>query len=255
VTVCELVDDPKGFAAEWNQLVQHVRREKSGFLLLPEMTFHPWFALSPKFDPKTWEKAVQDHEKWLKRLSEMSPATVAGSSPVNRENRRLNQGFVWTPQTGIKWVHTKSYLPNDGGYWEASWYDRGDRKFIPVQMPGYKIGFMICTDIWAMPHARSYGKQGVNLLVVPRVTEKLTTDKWLAAGKVAAVISGAFAVSSNRAVKTGSGIFGGNGWVIGPDGEVLGLTSSRRHFLTIDIDLKKADKAKKTYPRYSLEPD
>jgi N-carbamoylputrescine amidase len=244
-----------GLTSDWDQLVQHVKREKSDFLLLPEMTFFPWFAVSPKFDPRIWDEAVEAHRKWLKRLPETSPAIVAGSSPVYRKGKRLNQGFIWTPEGGIGWVHTKSYLPNDRWYWEASWYDRGDRKFIPVQMPGYKLGFMICTDMWAMPYARSYGRQGVSLLVVPRVTEMLTTEKWLAGGKVAAMISGAFSISSNRAVKAGSGIFGGNGWVIGPDGEVIGLTSSRRRFLTVDIDLEKAERAKKTYPRDSLEPD
>jgi N-carbamoylputrescine amidase len=44
--------------------------------------------------------------------------------------------------------------------------------------------------------------------------------------------------------------FGGQGWIIGPDGEVLGLTSAENPFLTLEIDWRKADLAKKTYPRY-----
>lgn len=255
VTVCELSDEPAAFSREWARLVTHVSRNGSDFLLLPEMPFYPWFAVSPKFKLDTWNEAVAAHRKWLGRLPEMGSITVAGSCPVNRRGRRLNQGFLWSSKYGLKWVHTKSYLPNDGEYMEAKWYDRGDRRFVPVEMLGCKLGFMICTDLWAMPHARRYGKQGVQLLVVPRVTEELTTEKWLAGGKVAAVVAGSFCISSNRTIRTGSGIFGGNGWIIGPDGEELGLTSPERPFVTTDIDLKRANRAKKTYPRYSLEPD
>ena len=43
---------------------------------------------------------------------------------------------------------------------------------------------------------------------------------------------------------------GGQGWAIGPDGEVLGLTSRERPFVTVALDLAVAERAKQTYPRY-----
>jgi isopenicillin N synthase-like dioxygenase len=46
---------------------------------------------------------------------------------------------------------------------------------------------------------------------------------------------------------------GGHGWIVGPDGEVLGLTSRKQPFVTVAVDLGKAEIAKKTYPRYVLE--
>jgi N-carbamoylputrescine amidase len=47
--------------------------------------------------------------------------------------------------------------------------------------------------------------------------------------------------------------FGGQGWIVGPDGEVLGLTSTGHPFLTMEIALEEAERAKSTYPRYVLE--
>jgi len=45
--------------------------------------------------------------------------------------------------------------------------------------------------------------------------------------------------------------FGGAGWVIEPEeGSVWGLTSQSERFLTVEIDLENAEKAKRTYPRY-----
>ena len=43
--------------------------------------------------------------------------------------------------------------------------------------------------------------------------------------------------------------FGGEGWVIDPDGKVLGVTSEAEPFLTVDIELEDAVRAKGTYPR------
>ncbi|MFQ5942764.1 MAG: hypothetical protein ACE5JF_04350 [Anaerolineales bacterium] len=72
-------------------------------------------------------------------------------------------------------------------------------------------------------------------------------------GRAAAVMAGAYCISSNRGGE-GSGIeWGGSGWIISPDGEMLGLTSSEDPFITLDIDLVTADASKETYPRYVAE--
>jgi N-carbamoylputrescine amidase len=50
------------------------------------------------------------------------------------------------------------------------------------------------------------------------------------------------------------GDFAGVGWIIEPEeGKVLGLTSAEQPFLTVDVDLTIAEKAKSTYPRYVLD--
>jgi len=66
------------------------------------------------------------------------------------------------------------------------------------------------------------------------------------------VVSGAFCLSSNLSGSTPQGgDYAGLGWVIHPEeGEVLGLTSRDAPFLTVEIDLDDADRAKRTYPRY-----
>jgi len=105
-----------------------------------------------------------------------------------------------------------------------------------------------------MERARAYGKAGAHLIVTPRATPLSTVDKWLAGGRVAAVVSGAFSLSSNRAGAGAQGMrFGGQGWIIGPDGEALGLTSRECPIVTLDIDLNEAERAKSTYPRYVSE--
>jgi predicted amidohydrolase len=250
VTVCELNDKPDDFAHEWEQLVAHVKSQSSQLVLLPEMPFCPWFAFAPAFEPEVWQSAVTAHDVWQERLSELAPAIVLGSRPVNREEQRLNEGFVWEQQGGYRAARHKYYLPNEPGFWEASWYSRGDGKFTLLQCGGARIGFQICTELWSMEQARLYGKEGASIIVTPRATGKATLDKWLVGGRAAAIVSGAFSLSSNRVSFEGNPVhFGGQGWIVDPDGGVLGLTSRERPFTTVDIDLSAAERAKQTYPR------
>jgi N-carbamoylputrescine amidase len=46
---------------------------------------------------------------------------------------------------------------------------------------------------------------------------------------------------------------GGLGWVIDPEGEVLATTTVDDPFVTVDVDLDVARRAKATYPRYVRE--
>jgi len=235
--------------AEWSRLVEHVTGEQSELVLLPEMPFSPWIAASKPNEPQKWEASVENHGRWIARLTELAPADVLGSRPVAQ---RRNEGFI-RDSHGYRRVHDKYYLPDEEGFWEATWYERGEPDFAAAETRFIKVGFAICTEIWFTEHAREYARQGTHILACPRATELSTVDKWIAGGRAAAVMAGAFCISSNRSGE-GSGVhWGGSGWVIDPDGEVLGLTSREEPFVTLDLDLVAAESAKRTYPRYVSE--
>jgi N-carbamoylputrescine amidase len=260
VTVCELdTDHPEGFEADWSRLGAHARAEGSQLVLLPEMPFAPWLAAELDFDAQAWNAAVTAHEDWLARLGELGGATALISRPLNLGGRRVNQAYAWDPNGGLTAGHEKYYLPDEEGFWEASWYGRGDGRFDLVQAAGLTAGFLICTELWFFERARAYGKAGAHLLAVPRATERQTVDQWLAAGRCAAVCAGAYCLSSNR-VSAGSaaggsaaGGMGGGGWIVDPDGAVVAVTTREQPFCTREIDPQRAQAAKGTYPRYVVE--
>jgi N-carbamoylputrescine amidase len=120
VTVCELGNNPEIFARDWERLAAHAAAENSEMILLPEMPFSPWFAWSPEFDPAIWENAVKAHREATSLLEKLSPAFVCGSLPINNQGKRHNEAFVWDSESGYRYAHTKYYLPDEEGYWEAS---------------------------------------------------------------------------------------------------------------------------------------
>ena len=252
VTVCEMSNQPDRFAQDWEALCDHVKSAASNLVLLPEMPFYPWLASTKKCEPERWQAAVKVADQWISRFGELAPAFVLGTRPVVNNGRRLNEGFCWNGTSGYRAAHYKYYLPDEEGFWEASWYERGQYDFSRVQCHQATVGFLICSELWFNQHARDYARQGVHLIVSPRATPKASVDKWIAGGRTAAVVSGAFCLSSNhKGARANGPDWGGAGWIVEPEeGAILGLTSEKHPFITLEIDLQAAENAKGTYPRY-----
>lgn len=244
ITACEL--RAEHLDEDWAALVEHLREERSDLVVLPEMGLSPWFARERTFDPGRWSAAVAAHERHLaERLADAGDACVLGAAPVEREGRRLNEAFV-ADAAGVRGAHVKYHLPDEEDFWEASWYERGDGRFELADAAGARAGFLICTEMWFGDRARAYGEAGAHLLAIPRCTPSESLDRWLAGGRTAAIVGGAYAISSNH----GDERFGGQGWIVDPDGDVLAVTSREEPFATVAVDLTAAEAAKRTYPRY-----
>ncbi|MFA4875386.1 MAG: carbon-nitrogen hydrolase family protein [bacterium] len=251
VTVCELMNAREDLEHDLGRLVTHARVARSDLILLPEMGLAPWFAETPDFDPAVWKSAVAAHDEAIGHFDDLAQAIVVGSRPVNSGSKRLNEGFVWERDMGYRAAHHKYYLPKEPGYREADWYDRGSGDFTPVQASKVKIGMMICSELWFFHRAREYGKQGAQIIACPRATPAKKYSKWLAGGRAAAVVSGAFSISSCPVnPDSGESDLGGHGWIVGPESEIIAETSACEPFVTAEIDLSVADRAKQTYPRY-----
>lgn len=251
VAVCELDADGGDVGSQWDALVAHCSRSRPELVLLPEMPFTSWLPANEHVDPGAWEEAVATHERWFERLGELEAEVVVTSRPViDDDGARFNEGVVWESGRGVQPAHRKTYLPDEPGFFEASWYERGPTTFQPAKTSIGALGFLICTELWFVEEARHYGAQGVDLLVCPRGTPGASLDRWRAAGRVAAVSAGAFCLSSNRAGTAGDVRFAGVGWVIDPDGVVVAETNAAAPAVTVDLDLSAARRAKETYPRY-----
>ncbi|MEH6442905.1 MAG: carbon-nitrogen hydrolase family protein [Oceanospirillaceae bacterium] len=252
VTVVQLSNDPGQLQRDMQKLSQHVQAEKSEFVLLPEMSFAPWLANTRDSNHQQWQEAMELHQHWIAQFSQLSlPPLVSTRPTVNGAGSRRNQGYLWTENGGVQAVHEKYYLPNEPGYWEASWYDMGNSLFDTARLGEVRIGMQICTEMWFFQHARELGQKKVDLLCVPRVTPHASVKKWLAGGQAGAVVSGAFHLSSNLYLpESSTADIGGLSWIISPEGDILGTTDPDNPFITIDVDLTASDIAKDTYPRY-----
>jgi N-carbamoylputrescine amidase len=255
VTVCQLDDRPEHRGDALAALGRHVTATGSELVVLPELPFSAWLAADPVPDLDAWRRSVAEHEAAVAQLGALGAMGVVATRPtVEVGGARRNQAFTWTRDSGAVRLRDKHHLPDEPGYWEASWYGAGERSHATRTLLGAEVAVQVCTDLWFFEGARQYAAAGVELLCLPRATPRATLSKWLAGGRTAAVCAGAYCLSSNQWHPDGDDLQpGGLGWVIEPDGEVLATTSPDEPFVTVEVDLELARQAKSTYPRYVRE--
>jgi N-carbamoylputrescine amidase len=248
VTICELPHEPKALASSWAALCRHTARNASELVLLPEFAMLEPVWQEENFDADRWANAEVLSEVWRDRFSELRVAHVVGTRPVTIDGRPFNEGFLWSASGDLVPLRRKFFLPDEPGTWEARWFDRGDADFPEYRAGACSFGLNICTELWALETYAAYAARGVQMILTPRATAAATTAKWLSAGVVAAVRSGAFSLSSNRVDPTGA--CGGVGWIIDPYGNVLAVTTHEAPFATVNILLTASAAAQNDYPGY-----
>jgi N-carbamoylputrescine amidase len=248
VTVCELPHEPTALRTAWAALCEHTSQQASELVLLPEFAMVEPVWESERVDLARWTAAEALGDRWLSRLPELHAAHVVGTRPITMEGWRFNQGYVASAPGDVVPLRLKFFLPEQPGSWEARWFDRGDADFPVYRAGALSFGLNICTELWALESYAAYAQCGVQAILSPRATAAATEAKWLSAGVVGAVRSGAFSLSSNRVDPTGA--CGGAGWIISPDGAILATTTRHEPFVTVDIDLLAPIAARTSYPRY-----
>jgi len=247
ITVAEFPDEAARKEAAWTALVRFLCENPTDVVVLPEMPFCAWEMFRNRtIDPNVWQAALSVHDAMIDRFAELNATAVLASRPVERQGRRLNEAFCWTRDGGYRGTRTKYYLPDEPDGWEATWFARGDRSFTPTTLGPLTVGFQVCTELLFTEPAREIGLAGAHLIAAPRATGG--HRRWQMGACMAAVMSGCFVASTNRR-SYDNAAFAGRSWLVSPEGEILGETSADVPYLTVEIDLEEANRAKSSYPR------
>ena len=247
ITVCEFPNEASRHESAWTELVRFLQARPTDVVVLPEMPFCDWRMFMTKtVDLAVWEAALAAHDATIARFAALQTTLVLASRPVQIHGKRLNQAFCWTRDGGYRGAHAKYYLPDEPDGWEATWFAQGDRQFAPIAVGPLTVGFQLCTELLFTEPAREIGRSGAHLIAAPRATSG--HRRWPMAACMAAVMSGCFVASANRR-SYDSETFAGRSWLVSPEGEMLGETSADMPFLTVEIALEEATRAKSTYPR------
>ncbi len=254
VGVCECPPELRAGSAEWDDLSRAVSRESPDLLLLNEMPFGSWIAAGAAFDERQWRESCSAHEDGLDHLADLGAAVVAGTRPRELDGRRVNEAFLWTEAGGYRGAHSKQYFPDEEGYYEARWFEAGERHFQVTPAGLVQAGFLICTELMFNEHARAYGRNGAHVILVPRAVGQTSLRRWRVALRMAAIVSGAYVLSSNRGgVDSRGQVFGGAGWIIDPEGDLVAQTSAVSPVAFYEIDTEFVARAQREYPCYVEE--
>ncbi len=239
------------FPGDWKALKKHLQDHKTDLLLLPELPFSRWIAAERHVTHAEKLESIENHERWREQMHELEVKQIVYSKPVLDGDRFFNTATIYEKGKGDSKIHSKCYFPDEPFFWEESWYNAEEpRDFAVLDTGEIKIGVLLCSEMWFTEHARSYARQGVDILLCPRATGSASRDKWIRCGQTLAVISGAYCLSSNRSgVSENDFEWAGSGWIAEPiSGNLLGVTSAAEKFITREIDIEMSRKAKFEYP-------
>ncbi|WMD18912.1 carbon-nitrogen hydrolase family protein [Achromobacter seleniivolatilans] len=238
--------------ATWEGLAERIGELSPDLLVTNEMPFGPWLASSSVYDPERAAESVRIHEAGLVALAALNVPAIVSSRPVPAGERLANEAFAlqngrYTP------LHHKQYFPEEPGFFEATWFHSAQDGFEVFDLGGVRLGVLLCTELMFNERSRRYGRAGAELIVVPRASGA-STGRWLTAGAMAALVSGCYVVSSNRAGRTAEGqVFGGMAFAFQPDGEPLAQSTDTESIVLIEIDPARSRAQQALYPCYVRE--
>src|SRR5882724_3067681 len=232
---------------QWIALRDSVTAVHADILVTNELPFGPWLANGPVFSKDEAHLSVRAHEKGLEGLIDFALPAVISSRPVRNGKRLANEAFVL--EEGVtRPLHRKQYFPDEPGWFESEWYAGDDSGFAVAKVLGIKVGVLLCTEAMFNERARAYGRQQTSLVVIPRASGTAVRS-WKIAGAMAALVSGAYVVSSNRVGRSKGGTrFGGRGFAYEPHGRLLAGTTRSKPVQTLELDPTMAADAQRAYP-------
>ncbi|WP_274857759.1 carbon-nitrogen hydrolase family protein [Sinorhizobium meliloti] len=204
----EMMDGLLPHGTAWDQFAQALANRRPDILVMNELPFGQWLARKEDFAMVDARQSVEIHEAGIAALAALNIPAVITSRPTLLAERLVNEAIV-IENGQIRPLHTKTYLPQEPGWSEVSWFSRGDGHFNIQNICGLGVGVLLCTELMFNEHARQYGRRGADLIAVPRATGS-ARESWITAGKMASIASGSYVVSSNRIGQSGDGpMFGG----------------------------------------------
>ena len=249
----------------WQHLIDEVHKHQPDLLIMNEMPFGEWLPAAPTFDKKAAEDWVAMHETALAALCDLPVKTVLSSRPVCAGSRLANEAFLldtseaWEGDGHLeaspryRFLHQKHYFPEEEGFFEATWFTTEKTGFNIAPIGDIKVGGLLCTELMFNEWARHYRTLGAHLIAAPRAAGTSLTA-WHTAAKMAAITSGCYVVSANRAGAGQNGqIFGGTAFAYAPGGELIGETNDQTPTLSFNLNTTRVQTTQANYPCYVKE--
>lgn len=157
--------------------------------------------------------------------------------------------------------HRKVYLPTYGMFEEGRWWGRGRTARTYDAGGGWRLGILVCEDLWHPALMYLLATGGAHLVMVQAAAAGrgswaggegggrfASWPAWEHLARAAAVAYGIYVVVANRVGTEGGFVFGGGSMVVGPGGELLARADDlAEDRLTVDLSLDAIARARRPY--------
>ena len=157
--------------------------------------------------------------------------------------------------------HRKVYLPTYGMFDEGRYFGRGDRVRAYDAGGGWRVGILVCEDLWHPALGYLLAADGAHLIVVQSAAAGrgswaggetggrfASWPAWEHLARAAAVSLGIYVVVANRVGTEGPCVYAGGSMIVGPGGDLLARADDlAEDRLTVDLSLDTVARARQPY--------
>jgi predicted amidohydrolase len=156
--------------------------------------------------------------------------------------------------------HRKVYLPTYGLFDEGRYFGRGDR-VRAYDWRGWRIGLLVCEDLWHPALAYLLAMSGAHLIVVQAAAAGRgawdgasdgarfgSREGWEQLARAAATAYGVYVVLVNRVGVEGGCVFSGGSMIVGPSGGIVARAGdAAEERLTADLAMAEVARARRPF--------
>lgn len=224
------------------EVLSWLRGADAKLLITSELPFSEWLARRSWFETEAAARSVEEGAEVINWLSSLPVPNVILSRPMPGSAKLRNEAILLR-DGAVEPSHSKRHLPDEPGWSEAVWFERGRENPRAFDLHPLKVGILLCTEIMYPEDARTMGLAGVDLIAAPRATGP--DPMWQAALAMAAISAGAYVISVNRV----GGPFSGGASAFTPAGQALAPVQQQPGCSVFEIDVQQSLSAKLSYPR------
>ena len=251
--VVALVHDVFPDAAGPDRLAERLaaaRDAGADLALLPELPLDGWVGSTREPRDADAEPPGGPRHRLLARAARRSGVAVQGGAivvdPVT--GRRFNRSLLLDATGELVATYDKLHLPSEPGFWESDHYHPGESPPRPVELAGFRLGLLICSDVQRPTLCNLLGLAGVELIAAPRATPPESYERWRTVLRADALTSATYLISVNRPAGRDAIAIGGPSVVVAPDGEVVLETTGP--VATVALERSAVAAARADYPGY-----
>ncbi|MBC8507848.1 MAG: carbon-nitrogen family hydrolase [Anaerolineales bacterium] len=226
-------------AAEW---IADASGHGSDLVLLPEL----W---ASGYDLSNWLRyATPLDEGLFPRIADLAKEykiAVGCSLLEERDGKAFNTFVIYGPD-GTRWgeyrkIHRFRLLE------EEKWLGAGESLGL-IDSPWGPIGLAVCYDLRFPEMFRPYALAGSKLILIVAEWPERRVAHWSKLLMARAIENQCFVAGTNKVGESLGAKLGGRSAVIDPWGETLVEGDDQEALLTVEIELKEADKARRFIP-------
>lgn len=212
-----------------------------------EVQFYPFFPQYP--NQKVDQYALEIDDPVIKRLQVKCKESRIAAIPnfyLKEGSNYYDASIVIDSKGEILGISKMVHIVRMEKFYEEDYYAPSDSGFKVYEIPGCKIGIVICYDRHFPESLRSCTLQGAEFIVVPVVNTKdedVELFEWEM--RVQAMQNSVFVAMCNRVGQEGQMEFSGQSVIVGPDGSVIKKAGDSEQLLIADLDFKKIEEVRK----------